>query len=103
VNTSIAGQAGSCCTSSAPHHDDIIMPPSACLWLVEVFCSEGDGGVLREKLARVRKLRSKLSGMQSLLVWQALQGLFPQAHVRRPAYDVVLKLTRLFPETQERQ
>lgn len=53
---------------------------------------------LREKFSKVKKLRSKLSEMNSLLDWQEFSDLFPEKETTRgrPAYDVVLKLKCIF-------
>lgn len=53
---------------------------------------------LRQKFSKVKKLRSKLSEMNSLLDWQMFASFFPKKETSRgrPAYDVVLKLKCLF-------
>ena len=53
---------------------------------------------LKEKFAKVKKLRSRLSEMDVLLDWNAFSSLFPDKETNRgrPAYDVVLKLKCLF-------
>ena len=53
---------------------------------------------LKEKFAKVKKLRSKLSEMKQLLDWQSFSLLFPEKETSRgrPAYAAVLKLKSLF-------
>jgi len=53
---------------------------------------------LKEKYAKVKKLRSRLDEMKRLLDWKAFAVLFPVKETSRgrPAYDVVLKIKCLF-------
>jgi len=53
---------------------------------------------LKEKFAKVKKLRSRLDEMKQLIDWQKFLSLFPDKETRRgrPAYDIVLKLKCLF-------
>lgn len=49
---------------------------------------------LKEKYAKVSKLRSSLQEINSLLNWEAFEELFPKKETNRgaPGYDVVLKI-----------
>jgi IS5 family transposase len=53
---------------------------------------------LKEKFAKVKKLRSHLDEMKQLLDWNAFLSLFPKKETTRgrPAYDIILKLKCLF-------
>ena len=53
---------------------------------------------LRQKFSKVKKLRSKLSEMNSLLDWSGFSSLFPMKETTRgrPAYNPILKLKCLF-------
>lgn len=53
---------------------------------------------LKEKFAKVKKLRSRLDEMKQLLDWGAFLSLFPEKETTRgrPAYDIILKLKCLF-------
>lgn len=52
---------------------------------------------LKEKFARVKRLRSRLDEMKRLLDWRSFSSLFPVKETNRgPAYDVVLKIKCLF-------
>ncbi len=53
---------------------------------------------LKEKYAKVKKLRSRLDEVNKLLGWDAFHDLFPvnDTHLGRPAYDPVFKLKCLF-------
>lgn len=53
---------------------------------------------LKDKYAKVKKLRSRLEDMKKMLDWDAFLALFPVKETckGRPAYDTILKLKCLF-------
>ena len=53
---------------------------------------------LKEKYANVKKLRSRLADMKSLLDWKQFAKLFPEREtdIGHPSYDPILKLKCLF-------
>ena len=53
---------------------------------------------LKEKYARVKKLRSRLDDMNKLIEWDKFVGLFPErkSQVGRPNYEKILLLKMMF-------